>query len=332
MAPSQSTELDSFKTDHYQAPLASAVANDLIALLGHKGEPWVGDLRRRLRGALDGAEDHYFVARDDNRMVGHVWYTVAAVDPRLGLIGHVYTHPDARRRGVSKQLLTAALAEFDRRGGTLMQLFTSTPFTIPLYEQLGFENVFSQPAYHDQDWYMLRVEAPESRLDNWLVTGRITLRTLSCSDLPQYSLLYNAAHDTLLKDRAQRIGFGLEAELAFIESIEAIRQQRGTCSVLDNDQTIVGAASLFGDPFSHQAHVGLFDIYTCLQASAHTTRLADHCLQAGREMGIEKVYAMSVDASKRALLLQLGFTRIATLPDHYRIGERNYDCELFELA
>ncbi len=320
------------ETRHYTAPLVEPIARDLIALLEHKGAPWIGDIRQRVRGQLTDVEDHYFVALNQDRMVGHVWYTTSASDPRWGVIGHVFTHPDARRHGISKRLLELALTEFDNRGGAMMQLFTSTPFIIPLYEQLGFESLFTHSAFHDQDWYMRRPTGSDEQLDRWFDTAHISFRSLASGDLPRYCLLYNATHNVLLKDRAQRVGFGLEAELAFIGSLQAIRQQRATCSVLDNGQAIVGAASLFGAEFPHQSHIGMFDIHTCPQATHYTTQLADHCLRTRRDIGVEKIYAISVDPSKQELLPQLGFTRRATLPDHYRVAQSDYDCELFELT
>ena len=112
---------------------------------------------------------------------------------------------------------------------------------------------------------------------------------------------------------------------------QAIQQDRARCSVLDNGQTIVGVASLFGNRFPHQSHVGLFDIYTCSQARLHARLLADHCLQMRQELGIQQIYAMCIDPSKRELLLQLGFSSRTVLPDHYRIGQQYHDCELLAL-
>ena len=313
------------------APLDDPVAHELVTFLQHKGPPWVDDIRLRICGSLAGAEDHYFLAMAQDRLVGHVWYCVSQKDPRLGLIGHVYTVPDMRRQGISRQLLTAAIAEFRDRGGSMMQLFTSTPFSIPLYEQLGFENLFTQTVYHDQDWYMRCPAGSDEQLQIWLEAEHVSLRQLSPGDLPQYCLLYNAQHDVMLKDRAQQIGFGLEAELAFIDVLQSIQQNRAECSVLDNGQTIVGAASLSATVFPHQSHVGLFDIYTCSQARLHARLLADHCLQMRQELGIQQIYAMCIDPSKRELLLQLGFSSRTVLPDHYRIGQQFHDCELLAL-
>jgi N-acetylglutamate synthase-like GNAT family acetyltransferase len=317
---------------HSMAPLERSLAQDLVALLEHKGAPWIDDIRRRIRGELPGAEDHYFVAATGQRLVAHAWYTVSATDSQLGLLGHVYTRPELRRRGLSRRLLEAAMGEFLQRGGQIMQLFTSTPFSVGFYEQLGFENLFTQKVYHDQDWYMRYPQRAADQLDAWSSGTPQHCRQLTPADLPRYSLLYNLRRDVILKDRAQQIGFGLEAELAFIDMLEAVRQERATCWVLENERLILGAAALVSTQFPHQSHIGLFDLYSCSPDSSLIGPLAERCLQQRADLGIEKIYAISVDEAKQCQLQQLGFAVRGTLPNHYRVGRDHYDCALLELS
>ena len=129
------------------------------------------DIRRRVRGEVAGAEDHFFVAFDGQRARGPRLVHRLAGRPTIGLIGHVLTHPDYRRRGIARQLMERAMNEFRHRGGTLMQLFTSTPFSLPFYEQLGFENLFSQQVYHDRDWYMRSPRGSDHILHDWFASS-----------------------------------------------------------------------------------------------------------------------------------------------------------------
>jgi len=321
-----------FDVQHLVAPLSASSAHDLVVFLRHKGPPWVDDIRRRVRGELEGAEDHFFVALDGQRLVGHAWYTVSRSDPRLGLIGHVFTDPAFRRRGIAALLLDQAMTRFRRGGGTLMQLFTSTPFSIPFYERLGFEDLFSQQVYHDRDWYLRSPAGSDQSLRDWFAAPQVSIRTLSPSELPHYCLLYNAQHDHVLKDRAQQLGLGLEAELAFIDTTNALAEGRGACWVLDNGRTLVGAATLMPSAFPHQSHIAIFDLYVLEPGLQHTAALAERCLRARHNLGIERIYGIGVDASKRGLLQQLGFASRGVLPGHYKVAQQRYDCEVFEFA
>lgn len=321
-----------FSVEHLRAPLSREMAGVVIEFLRHKGSPWIEDIQQRVRGELAGAEDHYFLALADGGLVGHAWYTVAQRDRQLGLLGHVFTRPDARRRGIGRALMAAAMDHFHRHGGSVMQLFTSTPHSLPLYEQCGFECLCAESVYHERDWYMRHPVATANPVRTWFTTSPCELRALSTADLPQYCLLYNSAHDMLLKDRAQRIGSGLEAELAFIDIWAAIERQQGCCWVLDSGHAIVAAASLVADSFPHQSHVGLFDLYAPRLDDTRLLDLARHCLESRAMLGLEKLLAVRVDQQKRNLLLQLGFVPRGQFPGHYRVGSRHYACELLEWA
>ena len=311
------------------APIETTLAGELVALLEHKGPPWIDDIRRRVDGCVPGADDHYYVAKDGRHMIAHAWYTVAETDPRLGLVGHIYTHPDYRRRGIAAHLLDIVMSDFLARGGEIMQLFTSTPFSIAFYEQLGFENVFASPVYHDADWYMRYPLHGGNLLSEWFHTAAVSMRHLRPGDLPQFCLLYNCEHRRVLKDRAQRVGLGLEAELAFIEAHLALAQGQGACCVLDNGETIVGIASLMRDTFPYQSHIAIFDFYVHEAFSTSVPALVEACLTSRQNIGAEVVYAVGIDDEKRSTLAEVGFSSTGMFVDHYRVGQDRFDCELF---
>ena len=121
---------------------------ELVSLLWHKGSPWVEDVRRRLSGLLGGADDYFIAALDGDRMVATVWYTVARDDPKLGVIGHIYTLPQHRRQGIAERLIDAAMTDFRALGGEVMQLFTSTPYSVPFYQRLGFQSKTVLPRHY----------------------------------------------------------------------------------------------------------------------------------------------------------------------------------------
>ncbi len=302
---------------------------DLLALVWHKGSPWVEDIHRRLQGECAGSRDRFFVGYDGSRPVAMVWYTVSETEPRLALLGHVYTRPEHRRRGLATRLMETAMAEFARQGGVVVQLFTYNPETLPFYERLGFETLYASRAMHATDWYLRRPAGSTVLIDTWFAPRACRVRPLAAGDLPQYCLLYNLEHRTRLKDRAQEIGLGLEAELAFIHSLERSCQGRAACCVLDNGRTIVGIGSLAACGFPHQSHVGLVDYYTHPDFSESGGQLAESALAERRALGLEIVYALCVDDEKRQTFAALGFEHLARLPGHYRVGEELVAADLY---
>jgi GNAT superfamily N-acetyltransferase len=312
-------------------PVAPAQVQQLLELLRHKGSPWLEDLQRRLSGTGPGARDFFYVAWGDDQLIGHAWYTVAPGHPRLGVLGHLFTRPDRRRQGVARRLLTQLLTDFRERDGALMQLFTSTPHSLGLYEQLGFESICAGAVYHDTDWY-LRCPAPTSALVAQLLAAPgCARRRLTDADLPAYCLLYNVEHRTVIKDRAQGIGLGLEAELAFIPTLGAIAGGRGACVVLENSEMLVGAATLMRSPLPYESHVGLFDVYLHPAYHDQLSDLSQACLAARLELGVELVYAVAADDAKCRQLTELGLAPWGDLPEHYRVGDRRLDARLFRV-
>lgn len=325
----------SIETVQLTPPVPAAVGDAVVELLRHKGQPWVDDIRRRLSGAVADASDHYFVARCADELVGHVWYTTHQAAPELGLIGHIYTAPEWRRRGVAAQLVDAALTHFRQSGGRLLQLYTSTPYTLDFYRRFGFEELYRNQAYHAMDWYMC---APVDARRAWPAPNPAvgSMRALSPGALPQYCLLYNSEHTSLLKDRAQQIGMGLEAELAFIQFTQQMAMGNGVCYVLDDDHALAAIATLRRMEFPHQSHIAVLDCYAVDDAADNALEslepLVDRCLQERERLGVELVYAMAVDATKQRLFQQLGWQQHAVLSKHYRVAQSRYDLVVYRAA
>jgi GNAT superfamily N-acetyltransferase len=110
----------------------------LSAFLNHKGPDWVPQVEAALNGPLDTLKSLFFIGQIDGRLACH---TVVSGDRRVGILGHVYTRPEDRRKGAIKVLLEHLLAycvdRFDVL--TLMTEFDSPAYRI--YHDLGFRGM-----------------------------------------------------------------------------------------------------------------------------------------------------------------------------------------------
>ena len=82
-----------------QAPLAASHVESLVELLGHKGEPWLVDIRERYAGQ---GRDVAVVATYGQQPVSHLWISADAQYPAFATLGHVFTRPAHRRRGLAR--------------------------------------------------------------------------------------------------------------------------------------------------------------------------------------------------------------------------------------
>ncbi len=303
---------------------------ELLAFLEHKGSPWIEDIRRRVTGHLKDSGDHFLVLRHDDRLVAHAWCCASPRAPEIGLLGHVYTEPDYRKQGFARRLLASLLKDFGARGGRVMQLFTSTPYTLDFYRELGFLERFDAPVDHERDWYMRSGSHAD---EQWLTESWSSLEhatsPLMASDLPLFSLLYNVDHSMRLKDWSQRIGTGLEAERAFIETWERVQAGTMACAVLRRGPLIAGIASVARGSFAHQSHVARFDCYAQHGSTADLPTLTEHVLESAIGWGVETLVALAVDRAKQEILETLGFRPVASISDVYRLDGEIFDGTYF---
>jgi N-acetylglutamate synthase-like GNAT family acetyltransferase len=227
--------------------------------------------------------------------------------------------------------MQSATADFTASGGAVLLLFTSTPETLPFYEQLGFRQLYCKPVLHEMDWAMWHPAGSQTVVTGLFGPSAVRVRRLTAGDLAMYCLLYNLEYQTRLKDWAQPIGTGLETEWTFITLMERIRSGQAVCWVAENDQTIVGIASLVRCGFAHQSHLAAIDCYTHAAFAETGQRLVEACLAGRGELGVEIVYALAADESKRREFSALAFTERAHLPGHYKIENQRDDCWLFEV-
>ena len=111
----------------------------ILPFLQHKGDPWLWQMKHAIAEGLDGATQNFFVGMlDDGTLVGNIT-TIEAHERPIGLLQHVFTPPEHRRKGICSHLMQALCDDFRARGGRVMYLHTghdSPPYHI--YQSFGF--------------------------------------------------------------------------------------------------------------------------------------------------------------------------------------------------
>ncbi|AXE88100.1 helix-turn-helix domain-containing GNAT family N-acetyltransferase [Streptomyces sp. Go-475] len=107
---------------------------------------------------VSGEAGAFFVAYEEGRPVG--CGALRGLEPGVGEIRHVWVHPDARRLGLARRLLTAIERESLRRGWHVVRLDTHAVLTEAraMYRACGYREI---PAYTDhvygQHWFEKRL-------------------------------------------------------------------------------------------------------------------------------------------------------------------------------
>ena len=116
-------------------------AERLLPFLAHKGGIWVRQIERTLREDLSPlVSSYYLLYLPPAEPVANVSVFRTG---RVGLLGHVFTHPAHRRKGAASVLVEAAVEDFRAAGGAALYLGTgydSPPYHI--YRRFGFAGVY----------------------------------------------------------------------------------------------------------------------------------------------------------------------------------------------
>jgi GNAT superfamily N-acetyltransferase len=199
-----------------KTPLPADGRLGLEDLLGHKGDPWMEDIRWRMGHA---GGDLFAVACADGRAVANCWLGRSARCPGVAVLGHVFTAQEHRRRGLAGRLLKMVLDEFSRAEGRWVLLGAGDPTAIRLYERAGFGPLMAGP--NEGDLTMLRPADPAAlraeyagRPKDW------TVDILEREHYPSACLLLCATGGNM-KLPSCGIDRGTEAEERLLDALDA---------------------------------------------------------------------------------------------------------------
>jgi len=113
------------------------------ALLSHKPRPYDWHIDQCFKDRCPGLETRFTLGVVDQTAVANVM----TVERRgVGILGHVYTHPDHRQRGIARQLVARHVQDFRNRGGRTLVLGTRYGgHAWKLYGSVGFVDVPGAP-------------------------------------------------------------------------------------------------------------------------------------------------------------------------------------------
>lgn len=116
-----------------------ALGAEVTSLLGHKGEEWRAHIASALDGCCGELETRFHIAY----LAGQAVANVMTVETHgIGILGHVFTRPEHRQKGIAKSLFSATMGHFKRRNGQVLLLGTGFE-TVPywLYHGFGFRSL-----------------------------------------------------------------------------------------------------------------------------------------------------------------------------------------------
>jgi len=283
-------------------------------LLGHKPGNFQWHIERSVVEALDDLETRFYLGTRAGQAVANVM----TVESRgVGILGHVFTRPEHRRKGAITAVLQRQMEDFRSRGGQLLLLgtgFESPPYWI--YHRFGFRSLTGETGF-------MRYVCDEDFEARWFTPAPVRIVEVAWQHWPLMNLLCAQRDGDWLRSLA--FGhYGLHNfEGGFLNFKRALEEQADSQARLleAENGAVVGYA--VQQPDSRWGnHTFLLDCFVHPNFAAHTAPLL-----AALDPPAAKVqaYADSASSTKIAALEACGFTREALFSKQIRRGQEWLD-------
>lgn len=136
-------------------------AEEVKQFLGHKPGNYKWHIERCVTEVLDALETRFYVGKLNGDVISNI---MTVEYEGVGILGHVFTLPQQRRKGAAKGVMAYQMEDFRQRSGGALYLgtgYNSHPYYI--YHSFGFESVFPKSGfmkYHVNEDFEERYFAP----------------------------------------------------------------------------------------------------------------------------------------------------------------------------
>ncbi len=153
-------------------------AEEVKQFLGHKGGNWEWHIEQCVTEVLDALETRFYVGKIDGNVITNI---MTVEHEGIGILGHVFTLPDQRRKGACKGAMAYQMEDFRQRNGRALYLgtgYNGHPYHI--YHSFGFESVIPESGfmkYHvntDFEEHYFSVAPAESKNVEWHDWPKVT--------------------------------------------------------------------------------------------------------------------------------------------------------------
>lgn len=289
----------------------------ILSLIGHKEPYWLVPVREAMEGKIEALSTYCYLAFLGEQLVGNIT-TAEALDEPVGMLQHVFTVPEHRRKGIASFLMQDLLADFRARRGRALYLGTGYGSEAHrIYLRYGFRDIGERTG-------KMRYVTVEDFDDAYFGGSAADVSAVGWEHWPGSDALFSAEGGWCARNFAFG-AFGVHGfEGSFINMMLGLREGSvKDAKALISDDAVVGLASLVPDPrWNYGATVFDFYVHPRFLKSAGA-------LVRALSFGAEKVQSfVEVEAGaegKSRVLEDCGFKLEAKLRDQLRCSDRSLD-------
>ena len=193
-------------------------------LLAHQGPLWLRDAELRFAGNIESSSDAYAVVVNGGHMLA-----CAGINARdgVGVLGHLFTRPEHRMRGMARKVITTLLSWFDMTGGRRLYVGCHAEL-MELFAKFGFEVLHrnQQEPINDVTMWRRAKDVGDSPMPEDV--RQVRVRDVTRADWPQMVALLQ--HCSAADPRVTLQESAVSAELACLELLT--QQDDGKCRLM----------------------------------------------------------------------------------------------------
>lgn len=295
-------------------------ADAVKPLLGHKPANFQRHLDEAFADRILGLETRFYLGLLNDRPICNI---MTVEYNGVGILGHVFTTPDHRRKGACRLVMTEQMSDFKNRNGRFLTLgtgFDTHPYWI--YHSYGFRSVIPKSGH-------MKYAADENFERDFFKAGDADVVEPDWREWPILNVLCAQAGLPILRNIGLHHIGPQNFEGGYLTMMENIsgdvdHQAR---LLMSEHGAVTGYATLMPDPRWH-GEVMLLDffVHPAFAANGHTL-LESVPLPDTRKI---QCFTESDADWKIAALLEEGFDHEATLRGQLHNGEQRIDVEIYE--
>jgi len=280
-------------------------AEEIKPFLGHKGGNWNWHVARAVAEDLDGLQTRFYVAKLDGKIIANVMTLESA---HCGILGHVFTDPDQRRKGAISCVFDALMPDFDARGGVMVLGTGFESHAYWIYHGRGFRSITGDSGF-------MRYATEDDYEDKLFAPADATARPVLWRDWPRIAVMSARSEGWWLRSvwlgHQGRTNF----EGPFLELKRPVENGKAHCAVLDTEADVLaGYATLTPDP-RWKGSTWLLDLDVHPNFEDQAAKLVEALPMPDAKV---QCHVDAAAVTKAAALEAQGFTVEATLKNQVR--------------
>ena len=294
-------------------------AEEVKRFLGHKPGNYKWHIERCVTEVLDALETRFYVGKIEGRVITNI---MTVQYDGVGILGHVFTFPEQRRKGACKGVMAYQMGDFRQRAGTALYLgtgYNSHPYYI--YHSFGFESVFPESGFMK---YYVNADFEE----RYFAPTYAHPKPVEWHDWPKVTALSGIVGSDTLRSLAWNVYGPTNMEggfLSFKHALETEDAYDDAKLLISSSGAIVGWATVIRDGRWHPA-TAVLDVFF----HPNFTDAVPTLLSAVKFRDVKVQCYVDSGAKKKAEVLETaGFTCEGRFKDQFTYGGRYCDVVVF---